>query len=135
MAELLKVKSKEMREEIEKQLNDRSYNGANESGMGEGSVDITEDGAKSQEAVADSSGYGSSGRTEWEDFEGEIVNLSTFQLECMHSSNVARKVADCEISSIAHENGTPHLRKGNFESKLNKRLTVISQTENTIRPR
>ena len=65
----------------------------------------------------ETSGYESSGKTAWEDFEGEIVNLSTFKLECMQSSNVVRPVGECEISSIAHENGTPHLRKGNLERR------------------
>ena len=54
-----------------------------------------------------------------------IINLSTFKLECLQSSNVVRLVGDCEISSIAHENGTPHLRKGNTESLIIKKGTHI----------
>ena len=120
MAETLKVTSEVMLKEIEKQLNDRSYRGANEeSGVASGSSGWAESGSEPSnwsDQVVDTSGYDSSVKTAWEDFEGEIVNLSTFKLECLQSSNIARKIGKCEISSIEHENGTPHLRRGNLES-------------------
>ena len=116
MAEVLNEVKEMGAGEIEKQFNDRSYNGVygNESGFengndeGTGSSDLTN-------PTVESSGY-ESGKTAWEDFEGEIVNLSTFKLECLQSSNVIKRVNDCEISSIMHENGTPQLRKGNIVS-------------------
>lgn len=124
MAETLKVASEEMLKEVEKQLNDRSYKGTNEeSGVASESSGWTEsenEPSNRSEQVVDTSGYDSSVKTAWEDFEGEIVNLSTFKLECLQSSNITRKVGECEISSIEHENGTPHLRRGNLESLLHK---------------
>ena len=121
MAEVLKA-SDEVNEVVEKQLNDRSYKGAaDESGVAGLESNENEQSNSLSDHSVESSGYSSLGKSEWEDFEGEIVNLSTFQLECMQSSNVVRQVGECEISSIAHENGTPHLRKGKIESKTEMR--------------
>ena len=118
MAEVANTLNEGEISEIGKQLNDRSYNGVrSESGVDTGSSDWTKDDTDPSNPTVETSGYESSGKTAWEDFEGEIVNLSTFKLECMQSSNVVRPVGECEISSIAHENGTPHLRKGNLERR------------------
>ena len=116
MTEIAKAVKEGVVNEIEKQLNDRSYNAPrSESGIDTGSSDWTGGDMDPSGASVETSGYDSSGGTSWEDYEGEIINLSTFKLECFQSSNIVRMVDDCEISSIAHENGTPHLRKGNIE--------------------
>ena len=118
MAELMNNANDEKVVEIEKQFNDRSYNGnAEESGMASASSDWTNSETNPTGQSTGSSGY-DSGETGWEDYEGEIVNLSTFKLECLQSSNIGRSMGDCELSSIAHENGTPFLRKGNLERKM-----------------
>ena len=71
-----------------------------------------------------SSGYDSSekeSKSSWEDYEGEIINLSTFKLEALHSSNVVKRAQDCDLSTIEHD-GTPKLRKGKkFQSKGTQR--------------
>ena len=114
MTEVAKTTTEEVTEQIEKQMNDRSYNGgASESGVMSASSDWTESEGGDQ-ISGGTSGYGSSGVTAWEDFEGEIINLSTFKLECLQSSNIVKRAVECEISSIIHENGTPRLRKGNL---------------------
>ena len=102
-----------------KQLNDLSFKKqADESGIASAESDLSS--AKNDSSGAspsdDSSGGGiASTGDSWEDFEGEIVNLTTFQLDIMQSSNVARLARPCEISTIEHENGTPQLRKGNIK--------------------
>lgn len=103
---------------IGKQLNDRSYRPEEreESGvesMPSGGSNVSN--GMSDAGSHDSSGYGSSekgGKSAWEDFEGEVVNISTFNLEAMQSSNVIERNQDCEISTIEHTNDTPRLRKG-----------------------
>ena len=104
---------------ITKQLNDRSYKAGegDESGLesmasGTASVSIETSNGDSQ----GSSGYGSSdaeGKSSWEDYEGEVVNLSTFKLEALQSSNVIERRHECDISTIEHTNDAPLLRKGN----------------------
>lgn len=102
-----------------KQLNDLSFKRqSDESGIVSAESDLSS--AKNDSTGLDpsdeSSGCGITKSCDsWEDYEGEIVNLTTFQLDIMQSSNVARMARPCEISTIEHENGTPQLRKGNIK--------------------
>ena len=131
MAEIVRSAEGEPVGEIEKQLNDRSFKGVgNESGVASLSSDWTEGDTSSTNPHAETSGYESSGKTSWEDFEGEIINLSTFKLDCMQSSNIVRPIGECEISSIMHENGTPQLRKGNLVRLLLNGAIKMGQTDN-----
>ena len=102
-----------------KQLNDLSFKKqSDESGIASAESDLSsvknESSGSNPTDESSESGIAKSGDS-WEDFEGEIVNLSTFQLDIMQSSNVVRLARPCEISTIEHENGTPQLRKGKLE--------------------
>ena len=108
---------KEGNELIGKQENDRSYKreSQNESGMGSSRISNESQGNTDEENTGATSGYDSlerSGKTSWEEYEGEVVNLSLFKLSILHSTNVEKRLNECDISTIEHVDGTPRLRKG-----------------------
>lgn len=120
MTEVQKAADQEMEHQIEKQENDRSYNRMQdeESGLGTTTTGSEAQASGDGENTDATSGYDTferSGKTSWEDFEGELVNLSTFKLSILHSSNVEKRLGDCEISSIEHAEGSQKLRKGNIK--------------------
>ena len=108
---------------ILKQLNDRSFQSEEKEESGVESMpsgDSSVSNGTSDGSARMSSGYDSSekeSKSSWVDFEGEIINLSTFKLDALHSSNVVERIQDCDISTIEHD-GTPRLRKGKTSLKL-----------------
>ena len=102
-----------------KQFNDLSFQKqSDESGIVSAESDLSsaKNDSTGPSPTDESSGNGTTKSGDsWEDFEGEIVNLTTFQLDIMQSSNVERLARPCEISTIEHENGTPQLRKGKLQ--------------------
>ena len=118
MAETQKLSENGAGEIIGKQENDRSFirGVTGESGVEDGSM-VSERQISNDhlDTGASSSGYDSlqnSSKSTWEEFEDEVVNPLTFKLNIMQSSNVERRLDDCEISSIEHVEGTQKLRKG-----------------------
>ena len=117
MVEVGKI-SEDKNEPIAKQQNDRSYEAGERDESGVGSMPSSASNVSKESPEGNthvSSGYDSSEKdsnSSWKDYEGEIINLSTFQLDVMQSSNVVERSQKCEISTIEHENGTPMLRKG-----------------------
>ena len=109
--------AEERTEPIVKQQNDRSFHSGEKEESGVESMpsgDSNVSNEISDGSAQTSSGYDSSekeSKSSWEDYEGEIINLSTFQLDAFHSSNVVERVQECDISTIEHD-GTPRLRKG-----------------------
>ena len=116
MADTQKVMENENVGIPEKQENDRSYNQGNEeSGLGSTATSDQSQETSGQNGTGTSSGYDSmerSVKTSWEEFEGEVVSLTTFSLNFLQSSNVQNRLDECEISTIEHVDGTPRLRKG-----------------------
>ena len=117
MAETQKLLENGAGEIIGKQENDRSFNHGltGESGVEDGSMVSERQISNGHLNTGASSGYDSlqnSSKSTWEEFEDEVVNPFTFKLNIMQSSNVERRLNDCEISSIEHVEGTQKLRKG-----------------------
>ena len=106
-------------EKLGKQENDRSYkkDSKDESGMGSTLASNGSQGCTDEENTGATSGYDSldrSVKTSWEEYEGEVVNLSLFKLSILQSSNVEKRLDECDISTIEHVDGTPQLRKGYY---------------------
>lgn len=123
MTEVQKLCDQALEHQIEKQENDRSYNRmqGEESGLGTTTASSESQVNGDGENTGATSGYdtfGGSGKTSWEDFEGELVNLSTFKLSILHSSNIEKRLGECEISSIEHAEGSQKLRKGKIKRHL-----------------
>lgn len=118
MADIQKVTENENVGVPEKQENDRSYKQGNEeSGLGTTAASDQTRESSDQNGTGASSGYDSmerSVKTSWEEYEGEVVSLTTFSLNFLQSSNVQKRLDECEISTIEHAEGTPRLRKGKF---------------------
>lgn len=117
MTEVQKLCNQGLEHQIEKQENDRSYNRmqGEESGLGTTTASGEAQVSRDEDNTEATSGYDTlerSGKTSWEDFEGELVNLSTFKLSILHSSNIEKRLGECEISSIEHVEGSQKLRKG-----------------------
>ena len=131
MADTQKDVMNEGTEKLGKQENDRSYrrDSKDESGMGSTLTSNGSQGCTDGENTGATSGYDSlerSAKTSWEEYEGEVVNLSLFKLSILQSSNVGKRLDECEISSIEHVGGTPRLRKGYYRVSL---LNILEEIE------